>query len=256
MRLIFGILISLFSVQTFAQLNGKIDLSLRTKPLQYNGVLTGAYDGHLWGEVDKTKGMYGFYRVGAKLGGSPTAALFLQFAPIAPVVFEIQKSSTYRFVKTGTTDCDKYECLKKIDRADYSVRIGGAFKNFMLMSKFTIRDIETEEGTKPVYLEWEAFHVSPGHYYRAFENLTMLGYKIDDIQSAGLMYIGGELTNTSAHFYSGYGYYNRKLEWATLTAALGYYENSQAPADVHSKFQGVSALVLLSRTFGDTLSLF
>lgn len=255
MRIII-ILISLFSVQTFAQYNGRIDLSLRTKPLSFNGVLTGAYDGLLWGSVDKTTGMFGFYRVGVKAGGNPTAAAFLQIAPIAPVVFEIQKGTTYRFLKTGTTDCDLYECLKKIDRTDYSLKIGGALKNFVLMSKFTLRDIETQNGTKPVYLEWEAFHVTPGKYYRYFENVSMLGYKLDDIQTAGIMYIGGELTNTAAHFYSGYGYYSRKMEWANLTAGLGYYDNGAAPAAVHSKFQGISALVLLSRNFGETLSLF
>lgn len=256
MRFITGLLISLFCAPTFAQLNGRIDLSLRTKPLSYNGVLTGAYDGLLWGTVDKTKGMYGFYRAGIRAGGNPTAALFLQVAPVAPVVFEIQKGSTYRFIKTGATDCDRYECLKKIDRTDYSLRLGGAFKNFVFMSKFMIRELETEDGTKPLFLEHETFHVTPGHYYRYFENISMLGYKIDDLQTAGIMYMGGELTNTSAHFYSGYGYYSRKLEWANLTAALGYFENSAAPADVRGKFQGASALILLSRNFGDTLSLF
>ena len=124
MRLILILIAVLFSFPTFAELNAKIDLSLRTKPLQYNGGLTGAYDGRLWGEVDRTKGLYGFYRVGARLGGSPTAAAFVQVAPIAPVIFEIQKGTTYRFIKTSATDCDTYECLHRIDRTDYSMRLG------------------------------------------------------------------------------------------------------------------------------------
>jgi hypothetical protein len=255
MRLTVLAIASLMSFSAFAELNAKIDLSLRTKPLQYNGVLTGAYDGRLWGEVDRTKGMYGFYRVGAKLGGSPTAAAFVQVAPIAPVVFEVQKGTTYRFVKTKATDCDTYECLHRIDRTDYSLRLGGAYKEFILMSRFTWRDIQTEDGTKPVFLEFEAFHVAPGHYYRYFENMTMAGYKLDDLSSAGLLYIGGELTGSPSRFYSGYGYYNRKMEWGTLTAALGYYDNA-GPAAVQDKLRGVSALVLLSRSFGETLALF
>ena len=256
MHVILIIIASLFSFQTFAEFNGKIDFSLRTKPLQYNAGVTGAYDGLLWGEVNRTNGLYGFYRVGAKLGGSPTAAAFIQIAPVAPVVFEIQKGTTYRFVKTSGTDCDTYECLHRVDRTDYSMRLGGAYKKFVLMSKFMLREIETEEGTKPIFLELEAFHVRPGHYYRYFENLTMAGYKMDDFSSAGLLYIGGELTGSRARFYSGYGYYNRRMEWATLTAALGYTDNSVAPAAIQDKFRGLSAIVLLSRTFGETLSLF
>jgi hypothetical protein len=85
--------------------------------------------------------------------------------------------------------------------------------------------------------------------------MTMAGYKLDDLSSAGLLYIGGELTGSPSRFYSGYGYYNRKMEWGMLTAALGYYDNA-GPAAVQDKLRGVSALVLFSRSFGETLALF
>ncbi len=236
--------------QAFAQANGKVDLSLRTKPLQYNGVGTIAYDGLIWGQGEKTNPMYGFYRVGAKLGGSPTAAAFLQVAPVAPVVFEIQKSTTYRFIKTSAVNCDTFECLHKVDRTDYSLRIGGAYEKFILLTRFTLRDIETEKGTKPVFLELEAFNVTPDHDYRYFESSVTAGYKLDDIKTAGILYVGGEITGSRNRFTAGYGFYSHRFEQFSVTGALGYYDNS------YDKFRGVSGVVILSKSFGETLSLF
>lgn len=243
------LLSAMFCFQSLAQVNGKIDLSLRTKPLQYNGVGTVAYDGVLWGDVDKANPKYGFYRVGAKLGGSPTAAAFVQVAPIAPVVFEVQKGTTYRFIKTSATDCDTYECLHKVDRTDYSIRLGGAVKKFVLLMKFMLREIDAEEGNRPVYLELESFHVTPG-YHHYFESTITLGYKLDDTTTTGIIYNGGELSGGSQHFYSGYGFYSRKCGDYGVTGALGYYDNA------YDKFRGVSGLIIVSRAFGDTLALF
>lgn len=77
----------------------KVDFNMRTQPFGTNIVGTAQYDQHLWGEVDKARSLYGYARAGVKAGGSPTAAGFIQVAPIAPLIFEVSKSKTYRFLE-------------------------------------------------------------------------------------------------------------------------------------------------------------
>jgi hypothetical protein len=77
-----------------------------------------------------------------------------------------------------------------------------------------------------------------------------LGYKLSDMQTVGLIYNGGEVTDNYQHFYSGYGFYSQKCGEYNFIGALGYYDQA------YDKFRGVSALAIVSRTFGDTLALF
>ncbi len=242
--------ISLNIVTAGASVHGRVDGALRMRPTSYNAVGLLAYDGLLWGEGDKTKPTaYGFYRVGAKAGGSPTAAALVQIAPVAPLVFEVQKGTALRFFKLSATDCDQYECHKNIERTDYSVRLGAAYKKFIFSLKGTWREIKTANSTKSVYLELESFHVNPG-YYTYFEANTAVGYKLDELRTTGLIYIGGVISDGDRDFKSIYGFYSQKHGDYSFTGAAGYYD-----AQDLRKYTGLSLLALVGWSFGENLSL-
>lgn len=249
---IFAVLSFLFSFQAGAAVNGRVDAAMRTKPLSYNIVGTVAYDGLIWGAGEKTDPMYGFYKIGGKVGGAPTAAAFLQVAPVAPLVFEVQRGTTYRF-SNHATDCDVYECYKKVDRTDYSVKAGAAAGKFVFSGRATWREIDTDESTKNVtYLELEAFHVTPG-YHTFFEYNATVGYKLDDVFTIGAFYNAGTISSgNDREFKAGYAFYSARLNNNySVTGAVGHFD-----IDDLDRFKGFSALLMVNRSFGDSLSLF
>lgn len=239
----------LTSFQAAAGVNGRVDAVMRSKPIGYNLLGTVAYDGLIWGSGEKNDPMYGFYKIGGKVGGIPTAAAFLQVAPIAPLVFEVQRGTTYRFIN-HTTDCDIYECYKKVDRTDYSVKLGAGFGKFVFSGRATWREIDTEESTKSaVYLELENFHVAPG-YHTFFDYNATVGYKLDDVHTVGGFYNAGTISSGDREFKAGYGFYSVKAGDYSVTGAVGHYD-----IDDLDRFKGFSAILMVSRAWGDSLSL-
>ncbi len=244
------LILGLFQVsQSYAETNYSLSLVGRSKPATINPTGTIAYDGMLWGEFSKDHPMYGYYRVGAKAGGNPNYGAFFQIAPIAPLVFEVSKGITNRFLKISTLDCDAVDCKGKVDRTDYAIRAAGAKGNFVLLVSANWREIRTDEASQLVGLESEFFTVTPG-FHRFFETSTLLGYKSSENDIVGLLFNNGTISEGSRKNSSVYGIYRSKWDDYNWTVGAGNFKSDMPDQD------GLSLIFSISRNWGDRLSLF
>lgn len=249
-KFFFLIAASLFTVSSaLAEMNYSIDGRFRSKPSAFNAWGTVGYDGLLWGEYNREKPMYGYYRVGGRFGGSPNYAAFVQVAPIAPLVFEVQKGNTHRFMSINTIDCDLVECKGKVERTDYIVRLGAAYKDFVFGGGAMWRELKTEDSTKAIGLELEMFTVSPG-FHRYFETNFVAGYKLANGHMVGATVINGVVSEGERKMSAAYGIYRLPWNDFTITGGLGSYKSDQPDQD------GTSAILTFGRTWGERLSLF
>lgn len=232
-----------------AEINYSLNLGLRSKPLNLNIIGQAAYDGMLWGERKPGDPLYGYYRAGIRGGGSPTAAVFFQVAPIAPLIFEVQKGIAKRFFTKNSFNCDSVDCEGQVDRTDYLVKFGLAHNDFVLMGQVNWRDIKTEDSNQAIALELENFLVTPGtHNY--FEAITLVGYKLPDDRLAGILLSSGQISNGHQRFTSGYAVYRFKWNDYSVMSGVGSYKSD------YNRMTGVSLIFTLTRTWGESLSLF
>lgn len=241
--------ILMISASAMAEVNYSLTYQGRSYPTANNLVGTISYDGMLWGKFSKEDPSYGYFRIGEKAGGAPSYAAYLQVAPIAPIVFEIQRSYTHRFTKISILDCDAVKCDGRVTRTDYSIRAAAALKNFIFLGNATWREIETPEANTAVGLEFELFTVSPGtHQY--FETVLLAGYQLPENHIVGLLAINGELKNQNRKSSSAYVVYRFPWrEYAVSTGAGNYTSNENDKSDF-------SAILSVSRNWGESLSLF
>ncbi len=232
-----------------ADFNYSIDAKARSLPTVGNLQFTANYDQLLWGEKKEDNPLYGYLRAGVKAGGSPTVAGFLQIAPIAPVIFEVQKGITQRFLKISGLACSDVECKGKIDRTDYSIKLLGAFKELIFVGNVIWREIRTESSTQLIGLEYEFFEVSPGmHHF--LETSWVLGYKLDPNQVVGLMGTNGEISEGNRRFSSLYGIYRFPYQDLNLAVGLGNYKSDQ------NDLNQLSTIFTATYQWGPRLSLF
>jgi len=247
---IFTLLLCLgFSIVSLAETNYTIDIRARTRPSSLNPVASAAYDGMLWGQASKEKPLYGYYRVGAKVGGSPTYAAFLQVAPIAPLIFEVQRGNTHRFLNINTIDCNLADCKGKVERTDYTVRLLAAYQNIVFAGNATWRELRSQDGSKPVGLELEYFTASPG-FHRYFETAATLGYKLPEDRLVGITAINGHLSEGDKKMSSIYGIYRFLYQDFTWTVGAGQYRSDEPDQN------GISGILLFTKTWGEKLSLY
>lgn len=246
-------LLFIFIVMSAASAKTEMNLSLkgsyRSDPAGQNIQAIAGYDGLLWGEVNKEIPLYGYYRLGASVGGTPTAAAFIEVAPIAPLIFKLQQASTYRFLESSVFDCKKLYCFGVMDRTDISVTAVGAYGNILGMISYLWRDIRTPSGFGPVVSELEYFSLPEGRHNYGEWNAA-LGYKLDDDTIIGLQYTAGRVSSGDKQFSSIYGVY--QWRWAELdwTAGAGHFASDEVGVT------GTGVILTIGKKFGDTLSLF
>ncbi len=243
-------IISLFFTQVvFADLNYKLDFNMRSQPFGTNIVGTAQYDHSLWGEVDKSKPLYGYARAGVKAGGSPTVAGFIQVAPIAPLILEVSKSKTYRFLDSKEFNCSTYECKKSVDRLDFTTRLVFGYKNFFGTTAINFRDVKTAAQPKLMALEFEYFSVPSGRTHSLVSKSLVLGQKYSETLTFGLLYEHSEIAKLlkRAEFSMGFvraKYYD--IDW--LFGASHYSSNER-------DMEGNGIVIGVSKSFGETLGL-
>lgn len=208
-----------------------------------------AWDHLLWGNPENQNPMYGYYRVGAIAGGSPNLGAYLQVSPVAPIVFEVQRSLTHRFVDHSNFDCDVLECQGRVDRTDYSAKIAGAYQNFFLVSSILFRDVRTSNSDKKIVIELEDLVVTPGTH-RFTEINVVLGYRLPEKKFVALLSTTGEVVENKQRFESVYGIYHWPWNEYGFTAGGGHYRS------FHKETTGTSFLLSVSRKWGQSLSLF
>lgn len=235
---------------SFADVHYSLNLVGRTKPATANPTGTVAYDGMLWGEYNKEKPLYGFYRVGARAGGNPSYGAFVQISPIAPLVFEVAKGTTNRFLKINTLDCDQVECKGKVDRTDYIIRAAAAKGNWVFLGSALWRDIKTEDSPKTIGLEAEFFVVPAGTTTKYTETSFTLGHKLGEDKLVGVMVTNGSLPDYSLKNSSAYAIYRDRWTDYNWAVGAGSFRSDMPDQD------GFSAIFSISRTWGDRLSLF
>ncbi len=238
----------LISNYAMAQSHYSLELSSRTKPYGTNLLATAAADKLLWGKEDKSNPIYGYGSIGAQVGGSPTAAIFAKLAPIAPIIFEVQKSKTYRFIKSSEFDCSSNQCLSSVDRTDYSVKLLAGYKNLVGSFSALWRDVKSKETTKPTALELEYFSV-PAGTHRFIQTGAIVGYKTSNQQFFGFTLNNGYISNINKKFTNYYGLYH--FEWKELNwlVGAGHYQTNEA------NISGNGALISISKNFGESLGL-
>jgi hypothetical protein len=240
----------LASIQTaHAEYLFSAEASARTQPQASNLVGTLAYDGMLWGQKSAENPLYGYYRIGSRFGGSPSLSGFIQIAPLAPLIFEIQRGFTKRFTRPVNFDCNNFECFGKVDRTDYSIRLAAAYKSWVLLNTVMWRQIETESASQQIYLELENLTMTPGSQ-QFFETTSILCYRLSEEQMLGLLYNSGVLTERNQRFEAAYGIYRQKWNDFHFTAGAGQYRS------YFSNLNGFSLVFAINRTWGEGLSLF
>lgn len=208
-----------------------------------------AYDDILWGKVSRETPLYGYYRLGALAGGSPTLGAFIEVAPIAPLVFRYQKSITYRFLKSSSFDCENYYCFGAFDRSDFSVQLAAGYGRVVGAVSYLWRNLNAPESSNPVIAEHELFTVSSGEHLYNEAGITV-GYLMRDSSVVGLTHMSAVISEGNRHSSSIYGIYHWKWKGYDLTAGAGRYDTEQP--DVSA----VGVLFVIGKKFGDSLSLF
>lgn len=223
----------------------------RSLPQSVNAVGELAYDTALWGDPSKGKDdpMFGFASIGTRFGGSPSVSAFVQIAPISPLVIEAQRSMTQRFTRTTNFPCDSVECKGRIDRTDFSVQLGGAWKEFVFLGGYLWRDLKTMDAATPVMIELEDLVVTPGNH-RYQEGTFFAGRTLEKEQTLGVLYMAGEITAASSAFQGTYLMYRANVNEYLISVAAGNYKSD------FENLNGFSALLNVSRQFGETMSLF
>lgn len=234
---------------SFAQINYNLKSQYRSTPSALNILGTFSYDKLLWGNVDKQKPLYGYYKLGTVLGGSPTAGIFVELAPLAPLVFKYQRSATYRFTKSAVFDCAEVYCFGVLQRNDLSMTLVGGYENFVGVSSYLWRDINAPSSSNLVVSEQELFTTTPGnHFYNEF-TLT-LGYLLLEERVLGVFYTAADFSDGNRRSNSVYGIYHWKWNQLDLTIGAGRYETDQPYVS------GNGILFVIGKTFGESLSLF
>jgi hypothetical protein len=233
----------------FGEVSYQLEARGRSKPFSGNILATAAFDQLLWGQASHEDPFYGYLRLGLRGGGSPTYSGFLQIAPIAPLIFEIQKSTTFRFTKISTFDCDLIDCSGRIDRTDYTIRAVGALDQFVFFGMLIWRDIQTGTANKNIGLEIENFEVTPGfHHY--LESTLSLGYRLENKHTPGLVITNGVLSEGERKLTSFYFIDRFNLNEYSITLGAGSYHSDQKDQN------GLSFLFSISYNWGEKLSLF
>jgi hypothetical protein len=223
----------------------------RTKPQSVNLVGVYGYDFPLWGDPAQkaTNPLYGFASIGSRFGGSPTLSGFVQIAPVAPIVFELERSMTQRFSRTPNFPCDSVECRGRIDRTDFSIRGAAAYEEFVFLAGFLWREIQTMQSDQEVMVELEDLVVTPGNH-RFVESNLFAGYKVDEKQTFGILYSAGEFKDSARAYQSTYALY--RTSWNEYAVAIGA---GSYKSDFES-LTGFSAIFNVTRQWGQSLSLF
>lgn len=243
------VILMLAPVAARSEVNFSLKGSYRSDPAGQNVQATAAYEGLLWGEVDKEMPLYGYYRLGASAGGTPTAAAFVEVAPVAPLIFKLQQASTYRFLESSVFDCKSRYCFGVVDRTDMSVTALGGYGDILGMVSYVWRDIRTPRGFGPVAAELEYFSVSEGRHNYGEWNVAV-GYMVSEEITAGLQYTSGRISDGDKEFSSLYGVCQwpwLNLDW---TAGVGRF-SSDEPG-----ITGNGVVLTIGKKFGETLSLF
>ncbi len=243
------LLILLLSSVVFAEVGTNINAAVRTDPRAKNLTATIFYDYLLHGRPSKETPFYGYARAGATIGGSPTLGAFLQVAPVAPLIFEIQKSRTIRFDNADRFDCETNECQGVIDRVDYIIRGVVGFKDFFFSPSYMWREIQTNGEYRPVYIEQEVFMVSPG-FHRFQEASAILGYTISEARQTGLIYTENVISENRSRSRTTSAFYRFPISEFKVTIGVSHYKYEQLNRE------GPAAFLTLDLDFGQKLSLF
>lgn len=238
-----------YSLNSHSQINYNLKAMYRSTPAATNIVGTLIYEKLLWGEVNKKKPLYGYYKLGAVLGGSPTVGAFVEFSPIAPVTLKYQKSITYRFTKSSVFDCEKAYCFGVLDRNDILMSLAAGYDRVVGVASYLWRDIKAPESSNLVMSEQELFLTTPGSHFYNEVSLTA-GYLFENKNVLGVHYTAGEISDQNRRSHSLYGIYHWKWNEIDLTVGAGRYDTDQA--DV----AGSGVFFVIGKQFGERLSLF
>jgi len=243
------LLIFLTAVAARAEYSYELEAVLRTDPRAMNMTAKLNYDLLLRGGAAPENPLYSYARVGLIAGGSPTLGAFVEYAPIAPLVFSVQKNRTHRFLDASRFDCETNQCKKNIDRTDYGVRAALAYQNIFFSQSYTLRELQTDADSLPIYIEQEQGVVSSG-FHRYQEATSILGYRISLEQIAGALYTGTWLSEGGWRSHTASVFFRQQCGEFSLTFGLSQYKYDQF--DV----QGPAGFITLNFSQGEKLSLF
>lgn len=232
-----------------AEVHTNVEGSLRTDPRAMNLTATVAYDHLLRGEASKENPFYSYARLGLIVGGSPSVGAYLDYAPIAPLIFSVQKNHTHRFQKASRFDCENFQCQKNIDRTDYSVRGIVAYEKLFFTQSYTWRELRTDGDVHGFYIEQEHFVVTPG-FHRFTEASSILGYQISDEQQAGILYVSNELSEGHDRSHTASAFFRQQWGEFAFTFGISQYKYEQFDS------KGPAGFITIDWDRGKKLSLF
>jgi hypothetical protein len=249
--IVMNIVIFIQPLTTSAQTHFTLDGRARTKPQSVNLVGSLAYDHLLWGDRtrDAKDPMFGFVSVGTRFGGSPTISGYVQIAPISPVILEVERSMTQRFGRSVNFPCDSIECKGRIDRTDVTLKLAGAYHDFVFLGSFLRRELTTMNSDNEVMIELEDLIVSPGTH-RLSEASGFVGMNLSEQNTIGVAYAAGIMADSPRGYESTYLVYRIRKDDLVITVGAGNYKSDYATLN------GFSAIASVARTWGESLSLF
>ena len=243
------VFICFVSLGAHAEISYELETALRTDPRAMNMTIKINYDFLLRGEVSKENPFYSYARAGLAAGGSPTLGAFIEYAPVAPLIFSVQKNWTHRFLEASRFDCENNQCKKNIDRTDYGVRGVLGYQNIFFSQSYILRELKTDSDVLPVYIEQEHALVSSG-FHRFQEATSILGYQISKEQIAGVLYTSAWLSEGSFRSHTASVFYRQLCGDFSLTFGLSQYKYEQF------NIQGPAGFITLNFSQGEKLSLF
>lgn len=238
-----------FGLSSVAAVNSSYKFSYRSVPSALNFSGQFVYEELLWGKVSKERPFYGFYKVGAVVGGSPTLGAFIELVPVAPLVIKYQQSMTYRFLKSSVFDCTGAYCFGVLNRRDFSVQMAAGYGQIVGVTSYLWRKLNAPESSNPVVAEQELFTTTSGdHSYN--ELGVTIGYLLNEERVVGVHYTSAEISEGNRRSNSVYGIYHWKWSGLDLTTGAGRYESEQV------NISGGGVFFIIGKKFGESLSLF
>lgn len=243
------VLIFLASLWTHAEYSYELEAVLRTDPRATNMAAKFNYDYLIRGEFSKETPFYSYARAGLVAGGSPSLGAFIEYAPVAPLIFSVQKNWTHRFLDASRFDCETNQCKKNIDRIDYGVRGVLGYENIFFSQSYALREIKTDSEVRTIYIEQEHALISSG-FHRFQEATSILGYQISKEQIAGVLYTSSWISEGGFRSHTASVFYRQQCGDFSLTFGLSQYKYEQFD------IQGPAGFVTLNFSRGEKLSLF
>lgn len=150
-----------------------------------------------------------------------TISPFLEFYPISILGFFVRQAWTNRnMTEIGDFDCSQVRCkASSLSRLSYGAKLALGYKKIFFVTKQKWTKIDLQDSHNKNFVDEVTTMVAYNTGDKVYENLIVLGYKVNDIYSAGLFKKDNFMDKTNQQTRMHLAFISRKTK--TYTAFVG-----------------------------------